>query len=233
MEPQQLHGVVLRAARTHHWQTPNGLVRRRISSIELAACSAQCGQDEAGWCRACYLDRSPCCWARGPWNRGQLLIARVALVGSDRRLFAPLRAELHWITCLAGPESESPDLDREPCAVAVQRREALHDRWIVAGGQSSPAWRSAHGAFHIPRTDQPGRSARMNWRLPSALATYRRVHIHIRVRNVRSSACRRGRSGGSTSRQQRAGPGHRPQATPDHHRKLGVWLWRLRLSPGH
>ena len=31
----------------------------------------------------------------------------------------------------------------------------------------------------------------------------------------------------------RVGLGHRPQATPDHHRKLGVGLWRLRVSPGH
>ena len=31
----------------------------------------------------------------------------------------------------------------------------------------------------------------------------------------------------------RLGLDHRPQATPDHHRKLGVGLWRLRVSPSH
>ena len=43
-----------------------------------------------------------------------------------------------------------------------------------------------------------------------------------------------GRSGGSTSRQERPGPGHRRQATPDHHRGLGARRALAALiSPGH
>ena len=45
---------------------------------------------------------------------------------------------------------------------------------------------------------------------------------------------RRGRSDGSTSRQEGPGPGHRPQATPDHHRRLGARRAVAALvSPGH
>src|ERR1700685_3215608 len=68
IELQRLYDVVLRAARTQRWPTHNGLVRRRISSMELAACAAECvrrtKQDKVGKCRACSLDRGRCCWAR-------------------------------------------------------------------------------------------------------------------------------------------------------------------------
>ena len=51
---------------------------------------------------------------------------------------------------------------------------------------------------------------------------------------MKCSFGRRGRSGGSTSQQERLGPGHRRQATPDHHRRLGARRAVAALvSPGH
>jgi hypothetical protein len=53
-------------------------------------------------------------------------------------------------------------------------------------------------------------------------------------RKITGITCRRGRSGGSTSRQERPGPGHRRQATPDHHRRFSACRAVAALvSPGH